>query len=211
MGNNKIKDMVDRDLSVCKKLYETFINGDLEDMEINQKTMVDLLMGLTPRYSNLISDFPKSIDLMPLFTGVEDNEDILGYKFFEYLKAVIEKLELFTQMGYENTLIPKSSSITINNTNSNSNDNNNLNNNAVNNIAENNIFQTARDKIEDMSALTDEEIEDILCKINELEEVVKSSDRKSKKWENAKEIIKWVADKSFDVAKTIIPLVLNIE
>ena len=61
-----------------------------------------------------------------------------------------------------------------------------------------------------MSALTDNELEEILQKINQLEDVVKSSDRKSKKWENAKGIIKWAADKSFDVAKIVIPLVLKI-
>ena len=37
-----------------------------------------------------------------------------------------------------------------------------------------------------MSALPDTEIEEILDKINELEKIVKSPDRKSKKWENAK-------------------------
>ena len=72
-------------------------------------------------------------------------------------------------------------------------------------------FQDAKQEIENMSALTDDEIEEILQKINQLEGVVNSSDRKSKKWENAKGIIKWVADKSFDIAKVIIPLVLKME
>lgn len=60
-------------------------------------------------------------------------------------------------------------------------------------------FSDVRKEIENMSALPDGEIEEILNKINELEKIVKSSDRKSKKWENAKGIVKWIADKGVDV------------
>ena len=60
-------------------------------------------------------------------------------------------------------------------------------------------FSDVKKEIENMSALPDGEIEEILNKINELEKIVKSSERKSKKWENAKGIVKWIADKGVDV------------
>ena len=66
-------------------------------------------------------------------------------------------------------------------------------------------------EIENMSALPDAEIEEILYKINELEKIVKSSDRKSKKWENAKGIVKWIADKGVDVGIALLPLLLQIK
>ena len=47
--------------------------------------------------------------------------------------------------------------------------------------------------------------------INELEKIVKSSDRKSKKWENAKGIVKWIADKGVDVGIALLPLLLQIK
>ena len=65
----------------------------------------------------------------------------------------------------------------------------------INNTNENKIdikisFNDVRKEIENMSALPDNEIEEILGKIDEIEKIVKSSERKSKKWENAKRLIK---------------------
>lgn len=62
-----------------------------------------------------------------------------------------------------------------------------------------------------MSALPDAEIREILSRIDEMEAIVKSSERKSKKWENAKEIIKWIADKGVDVGIALLPLLLQIK
>ena len=72
-------------------------------------------------------------------------------------------------------------------------------------------FSDVRKEIENMSALPDTEIEEILNKINELEKIVKSPDRKSKKWENAKGIVKWIADKGVDVGIALLPLLLQIK
>ena len=55
------------------------------------------------------------------------------------------------------------------------------------------------------------EIEEISRKIDDLEEIVKSSDCKSKKWENAKDVIKWIADKGVDVGIALLPLLLQIK
>ena len=65
----------------------------------------------------------------------------------------------------------------------------------INNTNENKIdinisFNDVRKEIKNMWALLDVEIEEILNKINELENIVKSTDRKSKKWENVKGIVK---------------------
>ena len=62
-----------------------------------------------------------------------------------------------------------------------------------------------------MSALPDVEIREILSRIDELEAIVKSSERRSKKWENAKEIIKWIAYKGVDVGIALLPLLLQIK
>ena len=61
-----------------------------------------------------------------------------------------------------------------------------------------------------MSALKETEIHEILGKIDELEAIVNSTERKTKKWENAKEIIKWAADKSVDVGIALLPLIMKI-
>lgn len=81
----------------------------------------------------------------------------------------------------------------------------------VNNQVNINItFEEVREKIEDMTSLTNEETEEILAKISEIEEVVKSSDKKKTKWEKIKPVLVWLADKSCDIGTALLPLLLNI-
>lgn len=91
--------------------------------------------------------------------------------------------------------------ITIQNTNHNENNNNNT-------ISI--TFDNVRDNVNAMTSLPEEEIRDVLNKIDKLEKIVKSTDGKSKKWSNAKEIIKWIADKGADVGIALLPLLLKI-
>ena len=67
-----------------------------------------------------------------------------------------------------------------------------------------------REKIEDMTLLTNEETKEILAKISEIEEVVKSNDKKKTKWEKVKPVLVWLADKSCDVGIALLPLLLKI-
>ena len=109
-----------------------------------------------------------------------------------------QKLILFKAMGYKNQFAESATDagITIHN--------------------ENHIdvrfditFSEARAKVENMTSLNEDEIQEILGKIDALEKIASSGDRKTKKWDNAKEIIKWVAEKGIDVAKIVIPLLLK--
>ena len=72
-------------------------------------------------------------------------------------------------------------------------------------------FEDVRKQIENMSALPNKEIDEILSKVDELEKIITSKDRKSKKWENAKNIIQWIADKGVDVGIALLPLLLQDE
>lgn len=71
-------------------------------------------------------------------------------------------------------------------------------------------FSEAKERVENMTSLKEDEIQDILERIDELESIINSSERKTKKWDNAKEIIKWIADKSVDVGLTLLPLLLKM-
>jgi len=55
-----------------------------------------------------------------------------------------------------------------------------------------------------------EEVQTIKSKIDELESIIESQDRRSEKWKNAKAIGKWLFDKSVDVGIAILPLLLKI-
>lgn len=204
MISDEIKIMIDNDLKKCKLFYKLITNEDAsnEDMNITEDDMIELFIGMYSKYSSLISDFPHDID----FEDLQDKDDeIMEYRLMNYLGSVIKKLEMYKKMGYLNNDNSFSNKITINN-------NNEIKNNNKNDLINTNItYQDAKQQVENMSSLTDSEIDTIRQKIDELEAITKSSVRKSKKWDNVKEIIRWVLDKGFDVAKIIIPLALKLD
>ena len=71
-------------------------------------------------------------------------------------------------------------------------------------------FEQVRSQIEDMTSLTDEETQEIKAKLDELEKIVNNKDKKKTKWEQAKGVLVWLADKSFDVGMALLPLFLKI-
>lgn len=84
----------------------------------------------------------------------------------------------------------------------------------VSNMNEINVsvtFESVRQQIEDMTSLTDEETQEIKAKLDDLEKIVNSKDKKKTKWEKAKSILVWLADKSFDVGMALLPLLLKIQ
>ena len=85
-------------------------------------------------------------------------------------------------------------------------------NNTVNNVVDISIlFEQARQKIEEMPGLNDEDTEEIKSKIDELENISKESISKKKKWEKVKPILSFAIDKSADVAISIMSLILQMK
>lgn len=91
----------------------------------------------------------------------------------------------------------------------------------VNSSNENNItakieinitFDDVKKQIDSMdSVLEQETINTIKNKIDELKSIIESKDKKSEKWKKAKDIGKWVFDKSVDVGIALLPLFLKID
>ena len=72
-------------------------------------------------------------------------------------------------------------------------------------------FEETRQKIEDMTALSREQTDEILNKINELEEISKEKSSRKTKWEKVKPIIEFALDKGADVAIAILSLVMQMK
>lgn len=72
-------------------------------------------------------------------------------------------------------------------------------------------FEEARKQVEEMSSLTDEQTRDVLERIEEIERVLNTDTSKKRKWEKIKPVLVWLADKSYDLGKTILPLLLKIQ
>lgn len=72
-------------------------------------------------------------------------------------------------------------------------------------------FEETRRKIEDMTALSREQTDEILEKIDELEKISKENTSRKTKWEKVKHIIAFALDKGADVAIAILSLVMQMK
>lgn len=80
-----------------------------------------------------------------------------------------------------------------------------------NNVTVNISFEQAREQIEGMTALSREQTDEILEKINELEDISKENSSRKTKWEKVKPIIAFALDKGADVAVAILTLVVQMK
>ena len=71
-------------------------------------------------------------------------------------------------------------------------------------------FEQAKSQIQAMD-IPSEEREDILQRLSDIEHAIHSDSSRESKWEKIKPALAWLADKSFDIGKTILPLLLKIQ
>lgn len=83
--------------------------------------------------------------------------------------------------------------------------------NVTTNFNLNMSFHEVRQKIEDMTALNQEQTDEIIGKIDELEEISKENTSRKKKWEKVKPILLFALDKGADIATSIMALVLQMK
>ena len=178
------------------KISDDFIRIVDEDIErckysIENSGKADLRYlyhSLLSKYSPVIADFNGHFYSLLYDESGEDTR--------KNIRIIEEKLILFKAMGYENLEHTSEHSLVVNNT---------INNNL------DITFDSVKSQIENMGALTQAEIDEVIYKISELEKIVNSSDKRTQKWENAKGIIRWIADKGVDVGIALLPLLLQIK
>lgn len=188
------KAMYEEDLKSLKEAISDSSNRETFEIAKQQ-----LYQDVTAKYNAYIPRFSDGL------YGYEENcklyDELSGAELFHDLNQIYNKMLSFKALSYPSLkeCIPQNvPMVQITNTNENK-------------VDINVSFGTVRREIENMSALPDAEIREILGRIDELEKIVKSSERSSKKWENAKEIIKWIADKGVDVGIALLPLLLQIK
>lgn len=188
------KAMYEEDLKLLKEAI-----SDSSNRETFEITKQQLYKEVTAKYDAYVPKFSDGL------YGYEENckfyDELSGTELFHDLRQIYNKMLSFKALGYpslKECISQNVPMVQITNTNENK-------------VDINVSFDTVRREIENMSALPDAEIREILSRIDELEEIVKSSERRSKKWENAKEIIKWIADKGVDVGIALLPLLLQIK
>lgn len=65
-------------------------------------------------------------------------------------------------------------------------------------------------KIKECESLTEEETKEALKYLKELKEIYESKGNRKSKWEKAKKILIWLADKSVDIAIAFFPIITSI-
>lgn len=212
---NAIKEKLEIFLAIAKKndpLYEfkMMLNEDLIklkeaiDDKKNEKTTelfkFSLYKEITAKYHPYVLKL--SDGLYNYINSYSFYDEVKGISLFHNLSQVYNKLKSFKALGYPsiNEALPLQTTPIVQITNTNQNE-----------VNQNVTFNSIREKIENMSVLTYKEIEENLKKLEELELIIKSNEKKSKKWEQAKDIIRWIADKGVDVGITFLPLLLQIK
>lgn len=175
------------------EIDKVLVSSDVSDM-------IRLHKVLDGKYQYCIADWGKSMFGYNPDFGF--SYELLGEDSLrENLTLMKPKLEAFKH-GWNATTSPRRTVRT---------DTPDVNVTVNNNVTVNITFEQVREKIEEMTSLTEEQTKEAMEKIDEIEKVVKGNGSKKSKWEKLKPLLVWLADKSFDVGMTMLPLLLQLQ
>ena len=187
---------------LLEKQHNT-VNADIQKIKealakgVDQEQLLELHRTLDGRYQVAIKDWEKGMYNCNLRLGFDYDyidEDTLIHNL-QLMKAKLEGFILgFNGVNAESENKPNDVNVTVNNT--------------VNITIS---FEEAKQKIDEMPGLTDEDTENIKSKIDELEDISKENINRKKKWEKVKPILLFALDKGVDVAITIMGLVVQMK
>lgn len=193
MGKNNIELEIQNDILRCKKAIQDNDNSKIQE----------LILQITSTYSGIINNISEGIETCNAWSREFKNNDLL--KDINILKRKLEvSLAMYEQKALKSG--DKDSSISIYNNGSNTNINSNTNTNCLDN---NLSFDEVRKEFENCGYLPEEEINQVICKLNEIEEILSSRESKNKKWDKLKNVMSWLSTKGVDIALKILPLIVN--
>lgn len=172
------------------------IHKALESKEL--KELRNIHIYIDGKYQACIVDWGKSFYAYSLDYGFNYNH-LTENSLIHNLSVMIPKLEAFkngwnfVENNYRSSKIPE------------------INVNTTTNVNISVTFEQARHNLQEMTSLTTAETEEAISKVNEIESIFSSGVSKKEKWEKAKPILKWLADKSCDIGISLLPLFLNFK
>ena len=179
-----------KDTEELKSIIDDFDN-------IGPSTLNPLYDSLIAKYSKIVPDFSDNIEGYRKSDGFFFPVERVSLK--KNIKNIYEKMMVCVRLNFINIKFADVSNIPFFQ----------INNNNQNTMEVNLTFEQLKDRVENITSVNNEEIDEILEKINEIEDLCKSNDRKTKKWEKIKKILVWIMDKGIDVAIQVIPTVIN--
>lgn len=184
----------------ARKLAVTADIKKIDDVlqQNNEKGLLEIHRYIDGKYQACITGWNQSV--YGYVPGYGFNYDVLDSdSLIHNLKMMKPKLEAFADEW--NVAATPSNTPTIPE----------INVNTTTNVNVSITFEQVREKIEDMTALSREQTDEILEKINELEEISKEKYSRKTKWEKVKPIIAFALDKGADVAIAILSLVMQMK
>lgn len=186
----KFKEMMSKDIAHLKAVIE-------DDIAFDEKQKQQIYLSATAKYHPYVPHLGNG--LYQYFAEQGFYDEVTGSSLEYNLRQIYNKLLTFQSLNYPGlgAVVASAPSTVVNITNTNSN-------------SMTVTFDSVRNVVDNMTSLPDEDIREIQNRIDELEEIVNSKATKSKKWSQAKDIIKWIADKGVDVGIALLPLLLKI-
>lgn len=181
---SKFKTMVKKDIAICDELISKGFANNTDVKTLTGKYLIDY-----PEFNAEINNY---VYIPGCITNEIENIKIIKGKL-EYMLNRIDNPDLYKDSS-------KSSGIKISNINNNTNSNSIYLNMSIEDIKEN---------IDENTYLSDAEKSELLKKLDEIVELQKSKETKSKKWDKAKKILSFILDKGADIAIMYIPQILS--
>lgn len=177
-------------------------------MDGSLQKSIDYLTELKGRYTVVFRNFQLNLENHYYFKNSQNkilyqryNSDLVR-KDFHTIKGVLDSF-IRNKGKLDFVFDSESKKIIINNNNISTNTNTNTN------LTEIKIEQVI-ETISNNGSIPQKEIDEILAYLSELENIVKGSDTKPKKWERIKDITKYILDKGIDIGITVLPYILSV-
>lgn len=190
--------------SIDKKIIDK-VHQDIDNIEEalesnDSEKMFDVHSEIDATYQSAIANWGMSMYCYnPNFGFDIHRDDTESLRFnLKSMKAKLNSYKLGLNANYDNQENIKNQNVSVN-----------VNNNNSNVINLNLTFEQARHQVEEMTALSQEQTNEIIEKINEIEKISKEKEPKKKKWEKIKPILVFALDKGVDIAIMLWSLALQ--
>ena len=194
-----ISELIERDLD---KIETVLLFGIQEDAKELCHELIRTYKGENPLIGEglAMGFFSHDLNGLPCATDYVDN-----------LRIIKRRLEMLAAKNKQMELKDSKREVNIEFKPVLSNTNNNINNNthtATVNLKL--MFEQARTAIESNEYLSPSDYEDIMAKINELEQIANCGENKRSKWAKCVDVMNWICDKGAPTAVAILPLITEI-
>lgn len=195
-----MKDQKSIDNAIIDKVYQDIDNIE-EALESNDsEEMFDVHSEIDATYQSAIINWGMSMYCYNPNFGFDiyrDDTEALRFNLRK-MKAKLRSYSMGLNVNYDNQAIKRNQNISVN-----------VNNNNSNVINLNLTFDQARQQVEEMTTLSQKQSDEIIEKINEIENISKEKSTKKRKWEKIKPILAFALDKGVDIAIMLWSLALQ--